>query len=71
MKIKETQNKINRQKITISQEASDKKSNLHMLKNMGFLAQKRNSFSDPYTLFNLFRLLKTNITLSYIFCEDL
>ena len=35
------------QKITISQEASDRKDILGMPEKMGFLVSKRNSFSDP------------------------
>ena len=33
--------------ITVSQEPADWKSNLYLPENMGFLAPKRNSFSDP------------------------
>ena len=33
------------QKVTVSQEASDKKQNQRMFKKIGFLTSKRNSFS--------------------------
>ena len=37
------------QKIIISKEASNRKGNLRMSENMGFLAPKRNSSSDSFT----------------------